>query len=219
MQEPPKRRRTSCGLCALCSAEVGKAQMTRHLEKHRAESADAPGLRVTRWHIVVEGAYSPEYWLHLDIRADTTLKKLDSFLRAIWLECCGHLSQFGTGGGYGGATLGMARKIGPTFTPGLTFRHEYDFGSTTELKIRVLAEHEGDPAKDAVQLLARNTPPAIVCEKCGQPAVWLGGDEEGEYRELCDACAEAGGDVKEWLLPVVNSPRAGVCGYEGPARP
>lgn len=213
MQEPPKRRRTSRGICALCDAETGKAQMTRHLEKHRAETADAPEPRVTRWHVIVEGAYAPEYWLHLDVQADATLKKLDSFLRRIWLECCGHMSQF-TVGPYGGQPLGMARKIGPTFTPGLIFHHEYDFGSTTELKIRVLSEHEGDPSKEAVLLLARNTPPAILCEKCGQPAAWLGSDwEEGEYHELCAACCDE--EMQEQLLPVVNSPRAGVCGYVG----
>jgi len=215
MLESPKRRRTSHGVCAFCHEDIGKAQMTRHLEKHFAGEAGASGVRVTRLHLLVEGAHSPEYWLHLSIRVDATLKKLDTYLRGIWLECCGHLSQFSVGGGYGGATLGMTRKIGHALLPGQTVFHEYDFGSTTELKIRVLAEHQGDPAKEAVILLARNTPPEMSCEKCGQPAVWLGEDEEGEYRELCDACAEADGDVKEWLLPVVNSPRAGVCGYTG----
>ena len=212
MQEPPKRRRTSRGTCVLCNTEMGKAQMVRHLEKHRVEQADAPGPCATRWHVIVEGAYAPEYWLHLDIRADATLKKLDSFLRTIWLECCGHMSQF-TVGPYGGQPLGMAREIGPTFTTGLSFHHEYDFGSTTELNIRVLSEHKGDLSKEAIQLLARNTPPVIACEKCGQPAIWLGGDWEGEYRELCAACCDE--EMQQQLLPVVNSPRAGVCGYKG----
>ena len=28
------------------------------------------------------------------MRADTTLRQLDEFLRGMWLECCGHLSEF-----------------------------------------------------------------------------------------------------------------------------
>ena len=209
MQEPPKRRRTSRGQCALCGAEFGKAQMTRHLEKHHAEQDITPGVRVRRLHLIIEGAYSPEYWLHLDIRADATLKKLDGFLRGVWLECCGHLSTFRVGG----ATLGMTRKVDQALSPGLIFSHEYDFGDTTELKLRVLAEHDGNPASDAVLLLARNLPPPVVCEKCGDPAFWIGTDEEGEYRELCEKCG--GEEAEEWLLPVVNSPRTGVCGYVG----
>lgn len=59
MQEPPKRRRTSRGECALCGAEFGKAQMTRHLEKHQEEQKVAPGLRASRFHLIVEGRHAP----------------------------------------------------------------------------------------------------------------------------------------------------------------
>ena len=34
------------------------------------------------------------YWMELAVRADTTLRQLDEFLRGMWLECCGHLSEF-----------------------------------------------------------------------------------------------------------------------------
>ena len=33
------------------------------------------------------------HWLELGVRCDTTLNELDKFLRALWLECCGHLSH------------------------------------------------------------------------------------------------------------------------------
>jgi len=217
MEEPPtKRRKATRGICSACGGEFGKRAIIAHLEKHRAEQAGAPDETVPRLHLLVEGAYGPEYWLHLDVRADTTLKKLDAFLRGIWLECCGHLSQFlGDRGLYGLGTvkIGMTRKIGEAVSPGMTFFHEYDFGSTTELKLRVLGEADGSPAKDPVLLLARNLPPEMLCEVCGNPADLLGGDYEGEYRQLCEECAAE--DLQEQLLPVVNSPRTGVCGYEG----
>jgi len=209
MPEAKKRRRTSRGICTICNDEIGKAQMTAHLEKHLVEQVAGPGVRIKRFHLLVAGADSPEYWLHLDIRVDTTLNKLDSYLRAIWLECCGHMSQFTIGG----MTLGKSRKIGQSVGPGATFSHEYDFGSTTELNLRVLAEHDGDPGPEAILLLARNTPPPILCEECGLPAAWMGCDDDGEYHEFCDECA--GEDDEGFMLPVVNSPRTGVCGYTG----
>lgn len=245
MQELPKRPRASRGRCALCFGEFGKAQVARHLEKHHAEQAATTGAHVKRFHLLVESRHSPEYWLHLDVRASAALNDLDSYLRGIWLECCGHLSAFeidgvrydvtvkdaseeddeeeeddfwsGLGLAFGGPLpKSMSARLSETLLPGTKFTHEYDFGSTTELKLRVVSEHEGIPGPDTV-LLARNIPPAYVCEYCGEPAVWMGVDEEGEYRELCKKCAKRA-KLDEWLLPIVNSPRAGVCGYEGSSR-
>jgi hypothetical protein len=45
-------------------------------------------------------------------------------------------------------------------------------------------------------------PPLISCEVCGKPAT-----------EVCAGEHECG---EEMLLPVVNSPRVGMCGYTGP---
>ncbi len=243
MQEPSTRRRATRGTCFLCQGEFGKRAIIAHLGKHLAEQDSAAGRHVKRFHLLVEWAHGPEYWLHLDVRADATLEDLDSYLRRTWLECCGHLSAFTIGETrYEDADLDpseeeddpgddifvglgmifdrlrpakpMTTPLAQALTPGLTFIHEYDFGSTTELKMRVLAEHEGSNANAAVLLLARNLPPEMLCEKCGLPAALLGVDEEGEYRELCKKCAKRA-KLDEWLLPVVNSPRAGVCGYGG----
>src|SRR2546423_9705064 len=59
---------------------------------------------------------------------------------------------------------------------GQKFFHEYDFGSTTDLALRVVAEREGvmpeDEDGDAilVQVMAMNEPPVIPCRACGKPA-------------------------------------------------
>jgi len=70
--------------------------MSRHLtacwEKHLRPE---PGKKARRWfHLVVEGQYARDYWLHLQAPVYRTFGELDSVLRAIWLECCGHLSAF-----------------------------------------------------------------------------------------------------------------------------
>src|SRR5713226_4858535 len=98
-------REVSNGICRSCQGEFDKRKMTQHLKycKQRAvtiagEDA-APSESKTRlFHILVEGRYNPQYWMHLEIPASDDLADLDDFLRAIWLECCGHLSEFTIGG-------------------------------------------------------------------------------------------------------------------------
>ncbi len=98
------------------------------------------------------------------------------------------------------------------------FAYEYDFGSTTYLDLRLLGEREGarynDKRTGAVRVLARNLPPGVYCEKCGKSATKFLPGSYGGYGALCDACAK---QVKyvEWFLPIINSPRVGVCGYTG----
>ncbi|HLX39825.1 MAG TPA: hypothetical protein VKR42_04800 [Ktedonobacteraceae bacterium] len=103
------------------------------------------------------------------------------------------------------------------------FSYEYDFGSTTYLTLRVVGEREGvRPDEElhyaSVQILARNEPPVFLCRECGKPATKiLAGYFDVNDGAICDACAEKQGAVEfdgEWL-PIVNSPRVGVCGYTG----
>ena len=44
----------------------------------------------------IEDEYG-NYWLFADIPVASTLTVLDKFLRAVWLECCGHMSAFRPG--------------------------------------------------------------------------------------------------------------------------
>ena len=183
--------------------------MTKHLK-----SCLQKGEGNTRlFHIMVDGLYQPEYWLHIEISASTKLKDLDQFLRDIWLECCGHLSEFEIEGGIyeGDRRIALSKLL----SPGIEFYHVYDFGSSTELRLKVISERKGKAGKDKVRILARNEMPAIRCE-CGKTAKWICTEcmWEGEGW-LCDDCTKEHECGEEMLLPVVNSPRVGVCGYEG----
>lgn len=223
-----KPRRTSTGKCEICGATVTKRSMQKHLqacieqqEAKETSTAKKPAEDVRLFHILVEG-YSP-YWLHIEAEADTTLKKLDAFLRDTWLECCGHLSAFHLGGrsymsnttGLGGKS--MNAKLSAVLAPGVVMSHEYDFGTTTELRLAVLGERTGRAGREPVRLLARNDPPATVCQECGQPAtqvctecLW---EDGGGW--FCEECAAEHEHDEDMFLPVVNSPRVGMCGYEG----
>jgi hypothetical protein len=239
------KRQLSRGACHLCGKEFSKNKIAAHLDQCQAEMTatenhDKRTLAPTRFfRLFVEARDDPKYWLHLDVRADATLEDLDDFLRRFWLECCGHLSAFTIGemryqweppGGledddfFDGPDdiFGMPREIGmditlaDTLSPGLIFDYEYDFGSTTELKLHVLSEHEEPTRRKNLSVLARNEPPLSPCLECGQPASWIGtyGDSY-EARTICDACTEKKGFDDAQLLPLVNSPRTGVCGYTG----
>src|SRR6266487_2547212 len=102
-KETTEVKETYKGICNFCHAEFDKSKMTQHLKhckqrKAAIEAANAGESEKTKlFHIVVEGRYLPMYWMHLEMPTDATLVDLDSFLRDIWLECCGHLSAFRIG--------------------------------------------------------------------------------------------------------------------------
>ena len=152
-----------------------------------------------------------------------SLVKLDKYLRAIWLECCGHLSEF-TVGGWGGREVGKARKADAAFEPGLVLRHLCDFGTTSETDTKVLGSRKGKAiTKHPITLLARNQMPEVICQECGQEAKWFCLEcpyEEEKTGLLCDEHVEGHLHVDYGEpVPLVNSPRLGMCGYEGPAQP
>lgn len=201
--------------------------MTRHLKtclEARAAAASSKKAAHTTpaFLLTVSGKYAPEYWLHLQARADATLENLDSFLRRIWLECCGHMSAFNIAGqSYSSAPMdemndaSMEEPLDQLLAPEMAFEYEYDFGSTTHLVLKVADEY-AVPGKSAlITLLARNDPPPIACGVCGKPAKFVCAECCDEGGWLCATCAKKHDCGEDMQLPVVNSPRVGVCGYTG----
>lgn len=223
------RNPESRGTCSFCGEMVTKRGVVKHLGKCRqwleqfqaAEVSSRP--TETLWHLRVQDANNKDYWLELEMAGSATLDKLDQYLRAIWLECCGHLSKF-TIGGWGGTDIGKTRKADAVFQEGLTLRHLYDFGTTSETDIRVLGTRTGKTtSKHPITLLARNIEPEAICQVCGQPANWLCIEciyEDDKTGYLCDEHVEEHPhDNYGEPMGVYNSPRMGMCGYEGPAQP
>lgn len=220
-------RQISEGKCHLCGETFSKSAMTKHLKSCQQKGdSNTPGKshkKTKIFHLAVEDGYSSDYWMHIEVPADAKLKELDGFLRRIWLECCGHLSVFRIEAKtYSVSPMedfndeDMEATLDDVLSPGLKFSHEYDFGSTTYLKLEVVSMEQKQIGKRDIVVIARNEPPSLPCVSCGKTAtricpecVWSG------KGCLCDECAsghECGEDI---LLPVVNSPRVGVCGYTG----
>jgi hypothetical protein len=182
---------------------------------------------VTRIRVDVPG--SP-FWLDVDVKATATLRELDTFLRDLWLDCCGHLSSFEVGPvryvvardeffGPRPGERSMNARVSASLPPaGSVFAYEYDYGSTTHLRLKVVDLRQAPRRRDAVRLLARNEAPIWQCNECSDAATSLCADcvdEGGAF--ACEAHVEDHECGGEAMLPVVNSPRMGVCGYIGGA--
>lgn len=243
------------GVCGFCDRAVRISGMNRHLnscaarrlaeeaaiEKPAAGARRASGGLENLYHLQVRGrAY---WWLHLEMRGSATLKNLDSYLRAIWLECCGHLSRFEIKGvkrppltdeqifeweNFEDETeseLGLPKTLraDDLLRRDLVLVHEYDFGDPIFLELRVLGMRRGRAlSKHPIHLLARNSQPPIPCMKCAEPAVAICMEcviENREIGTLCEKHERAHRHRNYGRLPVVNSPRMGMCGYTGPADP
>ena len=232
------RKKQSRGNCAFCDKEMSRGGLSRHLkscaQRQQAQAA-ASGRVQNLYHLLVQDAWYGDYWLHLEMKGSAALSELDHYLRAIWLECCGHLSGFNIGQifytqifnhGFGfREEKPMTVKVSRIFSPGLIIPYEYDFGTTSELKISVLDVREGKPlSPHPIFLMARNKMEPVFCMKCGQPATQMCiqclYEREDDRFHLCEEhgrvheCWDYGG-----TMPVLNSPRTGLCGYTGPAEP
>lgn len=220
------------GYCFFCEKTYDKRGISRHLKSCKAREeaiAAEEGKKERLFQIRVESPYTSDYWLDIEMAAGATLDELDDILRNVWLECCGHLSQFSINERYYVSLLdpdspfGDWRKeddmdisLAKTLPMNKKVHYEYDFGSTTELTVRVTTERQGSlPRGKKFRFLSRNFAPFVPCSVCRKkPARWVHvfDYEAGAY---CDKHAKEHEDWDEGFLPLVNSPRAGVCGYWG----
>ncbi len=219
------------GLCAYCGAEVTRATASEHLAICPERKIPPPGKDRKRqaryeeniYYIRAEATYLPEFWLDLEVNGYATLQDLDDYLRAIWLECCGHLSAFMLGD-FGTPELAKEGSIDSVFRHKAKIKHVYDFGTSSWTTLKRIGVRQGQPAtKWPISLMVRNKLPGIVCIECGAPAQWLCMECVVEDDRMGFLCAKHrkthphdnyGAPIK-----VVNSPRLGLCGYTGPAKP
>jgi hypothetical protein len=212
----------SQGKCYLCGRIINKRGAIRHLKKCLKEEKINKNIDVFHIGLFAYG----DYWLHIEIPTHYTLKDLDQFIRDIWVECCGHLSEFvikdiryavypsvySQVDLWGEKPRSMRVKLKNVLKEGDTFSYIYDFGSSTEIELKVFAQRKGP----GFRILMRNLPLEFQCKICGKKASFVC---PFCYETFCEECvdkhaAEADSD-REDMLPIVNSPRCGICGYEG----
>jgi hypothetical protein len=348
MESQRARRPISKGICAFCKTELAKNKMTQHLKSCKQRLAtialqeeQSQETKTRLFHILAEGQYSPQYWLHFEAPASGSLQSVDGFLKGMWITDLDHLSGFeinGTNyhdnyddffsfskgfeedltgetengthdkqakisrlidaatspylsGQFAGRTgiihidfsawvseLKKPRSIdelvdylkeelsrtqaeekhalspraelseeeasrayltayyqkrivkdlletvedrsldvslGRVLKVGQKFSYVYDFGSSTYINLRVIAEREGivENQQKPIQLLAQNTAPVFPCSVCRRPGTrvamgyFYGDIDDSVY---CDTCAEKKDYEEFHALPIINSPRVGV---------
>ena len=111
---------------------------------------------------------------------------------------------------------GLDKAIHRLFELHTKFDYQYDFGSTTKLKGQVISHRPGKLSNDICLLAQNNLPEEIQCYICQKPPGVICSNCDEIFCSRCkrdhDGC---GGE--EYFLPVVNSPRMGICGYTGPS--
>ena len=217
------------GKCLGCQKIIARQIATRHIAscEKLGLRGEAPtlvrGAQPMLIKVVANYVQKP-YWMYLLVPGSATLYHLDTFLRQIWLECCGHLSAFAVGGElYFSLSMepgdrDMDILVSNVFHQGEIIRYEYDFGTTTELTLELLEYLPGADEASDVRLLIRNEAPESRCSRCETPATEICSMCGGPSCEACvsgHVCDCADEDPEDYFLPLVNSPRTGCCGYTG----
>jgi hypothetical protein len=219
----------SRGQCAFCGYATTKGAMAKHLATCPQRNALLDSAEQSQrmpeplYHLRMQDAYASEFWLDLEVRGSAKLKDIDAYLRAIWLECCGHLSQFSIGG-WRGQEIAKQRRVDAIFQQDVELTHIYDFGTSSETRIKRMGWRAGVPLTTRpMVLMARNLMPEVMCIECDQPAALLCMEclIESDVRGTLCAQHAATHPHHDYGEPVelFNSPRVGMCGYEGPAAP
>lgn len=205
------------GQCVFCNEYFSQNEIGRHLATHlKVKEKEDKGKQTNIFnHIVVE---ADVMFLHLLVKSSCEMVEIDSSLRDVWLECCGHESGFHI---KGRDEIEMDEIVGHVLMPKSKIYHDYDYGTTTRTFIKCIKVYDLDFDDDLV-LLSRNQPLKIICSSCNTKTatvlcsicIW---NAESFF---CTTCAKKHAKTCEDFddyasMPVVNSPRMGECGYEG----
>lgn len=222
------------GRCYGCDGVYSDRAILKHIReciapKYGLERVSDSVTESGVYHIKVCGKYDKRYFLYLLVDKCVLLSELDRYLRDIWLECCGHLSCFEINelryedepdADYYNDAESMDTEIGDVLDRGMTFSYEYDFGSTTTLELKVVDIYKPKNWEKGIRLVSRNSAVEFQCECCDNVAVISYFDPcEGDRGMVCGECMDKMKVQNEELIfdEPVNSPRIGICGYEGPA--
>lgn len=207
----------SVGKCLYCEEMIDSFEIKKHIEKHlKGIEKEAKNIPTENYcHVEV---VSENYFLELLVKGESKMKLIDSFLKKIWLDCCGHLSGFS----HRHYKVSKSDLVEDVFQPRVKIGYQYDYGSTTYVELKAGKRYTLPIQKKDIVLLSRNEPLPLSCDICHYKiaaslcSCCLRQDES----LFCSSCKEKHGehcsDYLDWSeMPIVNSPRMGVCGYEG----
>ena len=214
-------------ICSLCNKTLKLNGCLRHTKSciKTLEKGDTPNYLIS----FSGDHHGNRYWIFLLVPADFSLEDVDSYLRDRWLECCNHLSCFNIDDidymsntdFVDDETKDMNDTLSDTMTIKSAFEYEYDFGSSTTLI--GFAHQKIDLKNDEIKLVCANIKPFIKCDVCEKDSTVVCRNCKKTY---CDSCIknkkhkcpkkyDEDDFNGNFILPVLNSPRFGVCDYNG----
>lgn len=175
--------------CYYCNKELTERTIKRHM-KNCAEMKECidrelkqSKSRRKQYILAIKDEYSKKYCIYISIDAALQLCHLDQFIRDVWVECCGHLSEFTIDGdNYHDNRDGnyeMNVRLNEVLYIGQKFEYVYDFGSSTYLTLEVIDEIDVSKKHSQIEIIARNN-------EEGRP----NSPREGECGYVCDEEAE-----------------------------
>ena len=208
----------------VCNNTYSRSGMSKHIQGHvnHIEKKDTPQ-KPGNCFIIKVTDEDGMFWLYLEIPKNRTLVSLDKFFRKRWMECCGHMSAFTINDltcystTYGEHDKSMNIKLDKLLYPGAQFGYEYDFGSTTFLKLQIIAANVPPFSKkqNKITVIAKHDAIEFNCFVCGSEASFICTYcDMWDGAVLCKKCLDKHECGLDGALSVAQSPRAGICGYQ-----
>lgn len=205
-------------LCRICNKEY--SDILEHISECSKTLENKKG--TDNFLLEIISADCSKYWLYILVPANFELKKLDNFLRGIWLECCDHLSKFEIDGmEYFSNGKKMKYCMDQILDIDSEFLYEYDMGDTTRINITVIDSIIAKNNK--INILSRNTEPYYKCCDCGKynstKICYLCCktfcekyfNSESHECDIYDELSDSSNDENNMLVGMVNSPRRSGC--------
>lgn len=159
-----------------------------------------------------------KYWMYFTVPLFYDLSMIDQFFRDVWVECCDHRSDFILSNKTThqqdmiDQNLMHQRLVGRDLHPESVIEYVYDWGTSTRLVLEVVPGVIECPPEH-ITILIQNVLTKSKCKGCShmnaeQICSYCGGT-------FCQPCSERHECLDDSFLPIVNSPRAGLCGYTG----
>jgi len=197
--------------CEFCDIKFGSREYSKHLidcicEKEKNNSG----------YLIEFTSKSPitkkKYFIYAIFGLYCTFEDINLFLREEWCDCCQHLSTFDV------IILENNKKLKvmdidfdiniSIFENAEKFIYEYDMGTPTIVEFKIIKKLNSNISDSKIDIIFQNKPHILKCE-CNNNAKYTYLDTL-----LCDECYDDI-DCEEQIDILVNSPRTGICGYEG----
>ena len=178
--------------CNACGNTYSVRGITRHIKACKAIQIEYSEGYQKYYTLKIKDSYMTDFFLYINVVSHLTLGELDQFLRDIWVECCNHLSGFRCRGYYY-----QMDEHGSYGIPGKNI----ELNQLVEVGTNLMYEYDyGSTTELAIEVIDELTGPRReslieIFARNKMPDYFLNNED---YPEPC------------------NSPRIGVCGYDGP---